>query len=83
MFKIIIPLAAAVTLTAGTALASNPDKWDMRGADQVNKDMQQSEEFLFDNNADLGIDYSSTASTNNATTKDEVEEPTDLRRYNR
>lgn len=83
MFKAIMVAAAAMTMTMGAALASDPDKWDQRGADQVEQEASASDEVILEDGILPEIDLMPTASTNNATTKDDVEEPTDLRRYNR
>ena len=80
--KNVLIAAAALTMIAGTASA-NPDKWDLRGADQVTIESQAAPALSFE--AD-NIDFATTASIGSgvdAVANGEIKKPHENRMFNR
>ena len=81
--KNVLIAAAALTMIAGTASA-NPDKWDLRGADQVSIESQAAPALSFEN--EDGIDFTTTASIGSgvdAVDAGEIKKPHQNRMFNR
>ena len=80
--KNVLIAAAALTMIAGTASA-NPDKWDLRGADQVSIENQAAPALSFETD---GVDFATTASIGSgvdAVDTGEIAKPHQDRMFNR
>lgn len=80
--KNVLIAAAALTMIAGTASA-NPDKWDMRGADQVAAHSQAAPTLSFEEN---GVDFATTASIGSGIDAEDagtIKKPHETRQFNR